>query len=93
MPMWKWTARISAPPKTMPLLAACCHLPAISTMCPSASLRFLTTKGWRDGADGKIAVYVTSRPTLLYKRLFTTSMGGDVIRDALIAIAIVFGVL
>jgi sigma-B regulation protein RsbU (phosphoserine phosphatase) len=53
----------------------------------------LTTRNWTDGADWKIGFDVTSRPTLLYKRLFTTSMGGDVIRDLLIGIGIVFGVL
>jgi sigma-B regulation protein RsbU (phosphoserine phosphatase) len=54
---------------------------------------FLSTKQWADGEDGKIAVYVTSRPTLLYNRLFTTSMGGDVIRDAFIGIGVFFGIL
>jgi phosphoserine phosphatase RsbU/P len=60
---------------------------------PVVFLAPLSIKDWATGTDAKIAVDVTSRPTLLYKRLFNTSMGGDVVRDALIVIAAVFGVL
>ncbi|HLY66275.1 MAG TPA: HAMP domain-containing protein, partial [Chloroflexota bacterium] len=51
------------------------------------------------GSSGKpqqdiAAAWVTSRPSKLYRRLFITSLQlGDFIRDALIAIAIAFGVL
>lgn len=54
----------------------------------------LTTINWKDGSslDGVYA-YVTSRPSLLYLRLFSTSLVGTIVREALIGIAILFGVL
>ncbi len=55
----------------------------------------LTTIDWKNGAsvDGVYA-YVTSRPSLLYQRLFITSLTvGAMVRDSLIAIAVLFGVL
>ncbi|HTV82517.1 MAG TPA: SpoIIE family protein phosphatase [Acidobacteriaceae bacterium] len=55
----------------------------------------LTTVNWKDDAsiDGVYA-YVTSRPSLLYQRLFITSLAvGAIVRDALITIAVLFGVL
>ena len=49
-----------------------------------------TGKGQQDIA----ATWVTSRPSLLYRRLFITALQlGDFIRDALIAIAIAFGIV
>jgi phosphoserine phosphatase RsbU/P len=71
-----------------------CRPRCISTMCPSASV-----PRWPPptGAMGKpLSTYsdVTSRPSLLYRRLFITSLSiGDLVREMLIAIAIAFGVL
>ncbi len=55
----------------------------------------LTTINWKNDAqaDGVYA-YVTSRPSLLYQRLFITSLVmRDIVRIALITIAVLFGVL
>jgi sigma-B regulation protein RsbU (phosphoserine phosphatase) len=55
----------------------------------------LTAINWKDDAtlDGVYAS-VTSRPSLLYLRLFNTSLSvGTMVRDALIFIAVLFGVL
>jgi len=54
----------------------------------------LETIDW--ASDDKLNTYtdVTSRPSLLYRRLFITSIDvGNVIRDILIGIAVAFGVL
>lgn len=53
----------------------------------------LSTVDWTTGKSHDIFADVISRPTLLYQRLFVTSIGGDLVRDALISIAIAFGVL
>jgi sigma-B regulation protein RsbU (phosphoserine phosphatase) len=54
----------------------------------------LETVDWTNGRPLHIYADVTSRPSLLYRRLFITSLEvGDVIREVLIAIAIAFGVL
>ena len=61
---------------------------------PVGFLAPLATREWASG--NTIAVYtdVTSRPSLLYRRLFITSLDvADVIRDVLIGIAVAFGVL
>jgi sigma-B regulation protein RsbU (phosphoserine phosphatase) len=61
---------------------------------PVAFLAPLATVEWSTGKTHDIYADVTSRPSLLYQRLFITSLRiGDFIRDALIAVAIVFGVL
>jgi phosphoserine phosphatase RsbU/P len=53
----------------------------------------LSTVEWATGKSQDILADVSSRPSLLYKRLFVTSIGGELVRDALIAVAIAFGVL
>ncbi|HEX3660555.1 MAG TPA: SpoIIE family protein phosphatase [Acidobacteriaceae bacterium] len=54
----------------------------------------LTAVDWTTGNNVDTEADVTSRPSLLYNRLFITSLEvGNVIRDALIGIAIAFGVL
>lgn len=56
----------------------------------------LEVTDWSTGTpEQKIAAaVVTSRPSLLYRRLFITALQlGDFIRDALIAIAIAFGIV
>ena len=61
---------------------------------PVGFLAPLTTYDWTTGHTTEIYTDVTSRPSLLYRRLFITSLNvGDVIREVLIAIAIAFGVL
>jgi sigma-B regulation protein RsbU (phosphoserine phosphatase) len=61
---------------------------------PVGFLAPLATKDWSTGHDTNVYTDVTSRPSLLYRRLFITSLDvGDVIREVLIAIAIAFGVL
>ncbi|HTV13685.1 MAG TPA: SpoIIE family protein phosphatase [Acidobacteriaceae bacterium] len=62
---------------------------------PVGFLAPLETVDWSTGkADEDVYAYVTSRPTLLYRRLFFSSVDiGVYVRDALIAIAIAFGVL
>ena len=54
----------------------------------------LPTKDWQTGANRESGLQVTSRPTLLYERLFSTSLEvGVFVQDALIAIAAFFGLL
>jgi phosphoserine phosphatase RsbU/P len=54
----------------------------------------LATVSWTDDKPVDVFAYVTSRPSLLYQRLFITSTAiGTMVRDALITIAILFGVL
>ncbi len=54
----------------------------------------LPTTDWQTGASRGSGLQVTSRPTLLYKRLFITSLEvGAYVQDVLIGIAIFFGVL
>lgn len=56
----------------------------------------LEVTDWPSGKSQQdiAAAWVTSRPSLLYRRLFITSLElGDIIRDLLISIAIAFGVL
>ncbi len=54
----------------------------------------LATREWTTGRQEGISAEVISRPSLLYKRLFITSLDvGNFVRDGLIAIAIAFGVL
>lgn len=56
----------------------------------------LEVTDWATGRSQQniAATWVTSRPSLLYRRLFITSLQlGDIIRDLLIAIAIAFSVL
>jgi sigma-B regulation protein RsbU (phosphoserine phosphatase) len=49
---------------------------------------------WRTGKDSATFIHVNSRPTLLYQRLFSTSLQvASYIQEALISIAIFFGVL
>jgi sigma-B regulation protein RsbU (phosphoserine phosphatase) len=61
---------------------------------PVGFLAPLATTDWSTGRNREIYTDVTSRPSLLYRRLFITSLDvGDVIREVLIAIAIAFGVL
>ena len=60
---------------------------------PVGFLAPLSTVDWATGKSQDILADVTSRPTLLYQRLFVTSIGGELVRDALISIAIAFGVL
>jgi sigma-B regulation protein RsbU (phosphoserine phosphatase) len=61
---------------------------------PVGFLAPLSTIEWGSGQKTSVYTDVTSRPSLLYRRLFITSLGvGDVIREVLIAIAIAFGVL
>lgn len=61
---------------------------------PVGFLAPLTTIEWTNGQKTSVYTDVTSRPSLLYRRLFITSLGvGDYVREALIGIAIAFGVL
>ncbi len=61
---------------------------------PVGFLAPLPTIDWTTGKPHDTYADVTSRPSLLYQRLFITSLRvGDVIRDVLIGIAISFGVL
>jgi phosphoserine phosphatase RsbU/P len=61
---------------------------------PVGFLAPLDTVDWSTGKSTEVYADVTSRPTLLYKRLFSTSITiGTLVRDGLIAIAIAFGVL
>jgi len=61
---------------------------------PVGFLAPLMTVEWASGQKTSVYTDVTSRPSLLYRRLFITSLGvGDVIREVLIGIAIAFGVL
>ncbi len=54
----------------------------------------LPTTDWKTGASRESGLHVTSRPTLLYERLFITSLEvGAYVQDVLIGIAIFFGVL
>lgn len=55
----------------------------------------LTTVDWETGKPVDItSAYVISRPSLLYRRLFISSLTiGDLIRDLLIGIAVAFGLL
>jgi sigma-B regulation protein RsbU (phosphoserine phosphatase) len=54
----------------------------------------LPTKDWQTGANRDSGLQVTSRPTLLYQRLFITSLDvGVFVRDVLIGVAAFFGVL
>ena len=54
----------------------------------------LTAVDWTTGTTVQTAADVTSRPSLLYNRLFITSLTvANMIRDLLIGIAIAFGVL
>lgn len=61
---------------------------------PVGFLAPLDTVDWATGKSTEVYADVTSRPTLLYKRLFSSSVDiGYLVRDGLIAIAIAFGVL
>jgi sigma-B regulation protein RsbU (phosphoserine phosphatase) len=61
---------------------------------PVGFLAPLTIYDWATGHTSDAYTDVTSRPSLLYRRLFITSLNvGDVIREVLIGIAIAFGVL
>lgn len=61
---------------------------------PVGFLAPLTTVDWTTGRLIDTYADVTSRPSLLYQRLFITSLRvGDIVRDSLIGIAIAFGVL
>jgi phosphoserine phosphatase RsbU/P len=61
---------------------------------PVGFLAPLSTRNWVTGHSEDIFAYVMSRPSLLYRVLFSTSLEiGNVVRDALIAVAIAFGVL
>jgi sigma-B regulation protein RsbU (phosphoserine phosphatase) len=54
----------------------------------------LAVHDWNSGAWREVYAEVTSRPSLLYRRLFITSLTvGTYIRDGLIAIAVLFGLL
>jgi sigma-B regulation protein RsbU (phosphoserine phosphatase) len=54
----------------------------------------LPTTDWKTGESRESGLHVTSRPTLLYERLFITSLEvGVYVRNVLIGIAIFFGVL
>lgn len=54
----------------------------------------LDTVDWATGTHTQIATYVDSRPSLLYRVLFNSSLQiGAWVREALITIAILFGVL
>lgn len=54
----------------------------------------LTTLDWANKDPTDVYVDVTSRPSLLYRRLFIASLNvGNYVREALIGIAIAFGVL
>ena len=54
----------------------------------------LQTVIWRSGQAHDAVIHVTSRPSLLYQRLFITSLEiAGIIQDVLITIAAIFGVL
>ena len=54
----------------------------------------LQTVIWRSGEAHEALIHVTSRPSLLYQRLFITSLQiAGIIQDVLITIAIIFAVL
>ncbi len=54
----------------------------------------LAAHDWTSGDTIEVVTDVTSRPSLLYRRLFITSLNvGDYVREGLIGIAIAFGVL
>ncbi len=54
----------------------------------------LTTVDWSTGQKSNVSADVTSRPSLLYRRLFVTSLNvGDIVREVIIGIAVAFGVL
>ncbi len=61
---------------------------------PVGFLAPLATIDWSNGKTLSTYTDVTSRPSLLYRRLFITSLTiGDLVREMLIAVAIAFGVL
>ena len=62
---------------------------------PVSFLAPLDTVDWSTGKPAdNVYAYVTSRPTLLYRRLFASSVDiGVYVRDLLIAVAIAFGLL
>ncbi|MGB7135789.1 MAG: PP2C family protein-serine/threonine phosphatase [Acidobacteriaceae bacterium] len=61
---------------------------------PVTFLAPLETHDWSNGNTLSVYTDVTSRPSLLYRRLFVTSLSiGDMFRDGLIVVAITFGVL
>jgi phosphoserine phosphatase RsbU/P len=61
---------------------------------PVGFLAPLETWEWGSGARTNTSAYVTSRPSVLYRRLFISSLTiGDLVRDALIGIAVAFGVV
>ena len=54
----------------------------------------LQTVIWRSGEHHDAVIHVNSRPSLLYQRLFSTSLQvADIIQDVLISIAVIFGLL
>ena len=54
----------------------------------------LQTTNWQTGKIHEAIVHVNSRPSLLYQRLFNTSLRvGNIFRDVLIGLAIFFGLL
>jgi len=54
----------------------------------------LATTDFATGEDDNVYMFVTSRPAMLYRRLFASSVQvGSIVRIALIVTAIVFGVL
>jgi sigma-B regulation protein RsbU (phosphoserine phosphatase) len=54
----------------------------------------LATLDWNTGASRESGLQITSRPTLLYQRLFITSLEvGEFVQDLLIGIAVFFGLL
>lgn len=54
----------------------------------------LATTEWQSGSSHGSGLHVTSRPTLLYRRLFITSLQvATVVQDVLIGFAIFFGLL
>jgi len=61
---------------------------------PVGFLAPLATTDWSNGKSLSTYTDVTSRPSLLYRRLFITSLSiGDLVREMMIAIAVAFGVL
>jgi sigma-B regulation protein RsbU (phosphoserine phosphatase) len=61
---------------------------------PVGFLAPLATTDWSNGKTLSTYSDVTSRPSLLYRRLFITSLSiGDLVREMLIGIAVAFGVL
>jgi sigma-B regulation protein RsbU (phosphoserine phosphatase) len=54
----------------------------------------LGTTNWSTGQQHEAIVHVNSRPSLLYQRLFNTSLRvGNIFRDVLIGLAAIFGLL